>query len=324
MNTVKNLSGFLKIKKQIQELELTKLEAKKLLTETEENIEQKKLGMAQYYQEFFDKKRKTEFVLYDRFPSTEALDLYIRNISDKFPLYEVGSLDAKELAELIKHCYQFKTDSEYDILTIGANELVGTPVYQGQSWSVKPHLYFVVGNNKTLAPFRQYDGQFINENKVYTSIYLHAMGKNLLSLDLTMSYKSPKIDIECLTGHSDIPEKINFYNYEDRRYEFVDFNKYKNIFAYYLIHRVGKKGKYGYNGIKDVLDFTTHISDTFIARILISICIYKRNNNIDELSNEDYNHIFDVLYGTKTDIKDEASKDIPNRLIYVPNQRHGR
>ncbi|MDD4188015.1 MAG: hypothetical protein PHX04_04565 [Bacilli bacterium] len=320
-----SLSKTAKIKRTILQLETLKLEAEKLIIETAEEIKQKNQELAQCYQDFYQSKTKTEFVLYDKFPSADILELYVRNISDKFPLYNDGNLNVKEVAELIKHCYQFQKDSEYDVLTIGVNELEGSPVYGGLSWSVNPHLYFMIGNNKTLAPYQEYNGQYVNEDKLYSQIYLNAQRKDLISIELDSGYLFPKIDIECLTGNKeDIPGKINYYNSEARDYRHYDFGKLKNIFDYNLRNKVGQKGRYGYNGIKDVLDFRVHVSDTFLAKILISVCIYKRNNGISELSSEDYNHIFDVLYGEKVDIKGQSEIDIPKKLIYVPNKQCGK
>lgn len=317
------MDKYLRIKQQLKKLKQQKLEAEQLVAITKGSIDKKNLEIAQYYQDFFKNKKNTEFVFYDRFPSAEALKLYVQRISSEFPLYEVGDLNVKELAEIVKHFYQFQRGPEYDILTIGSNEHHGSPVYGGQSWSIRSHMYFIIGDDKTLAPFREYDGKYINEDKVYTSIFLTARGKDLISIELENGYNLPNIDIECLTGSNrDIPKKINYFNYEENDNSYCDFSKSKNIFEYQLSNRVGQTGRYGYNGIKDVLDFAPHISDTFIAKMLISICIYKQNNNIEELTNEDYNHIFDVLYKEKVDIIGQADKDIPKKLIYVPNSKY--
>lgn len=314
-----------KIKRMISQLKTQKLEAEKLIAKTSEEMKEKNQELAQCYQDFYQSKTKTEFVLYDRYPSADILKLYIRNISTEFPLYNDGNLNVKEVAELIKHCYQFQRGSEYDILTVGVNELEGSPVYGGQSWSVNPHLYFMIGNNKTLAPYQEYNGQYVNEDKLHSQIYLNAKGKDLVAIELESGYQSPKINIECLTGNKeDIPGKINYYDYEVSGYRYYNFGEAKNIFDWNLRNKVIQKGKYGYNGIKDVLDFRVHILDTFLAKILISVCIYKRNNGILELSSEDYNHIFDVIYGEKVDIKAQSEIDIPKKLIYVPNKQSGK
>jgi len=316
-----------KLQKQLDELVELKDEYEDLVMLAEQNIFKTEMEIAQSYQDFFTNKRNTEFVLYDKFPGLEALKLYISKISTEFPLYEVGSLNAKELAELIKHFYQFKRGAEYDILTIGATELYEEPIYVcgRKSLLVEPHMCFIIGNDKTLAPFREYDGQFFNEHKVYNSIFLNARKKDLISIELDMGWNLPKIDIECLTGsYEDKSNQINFFDYEKNCYTSLEVDKFKDIYNFKLENVPYKKGCVGYQGIQDILDFNINILDSFIAKMLISITIYKQNNNIQELTSEDYNHIFDVLYGEKVDIIGQADKDIPKKLVYVPNEKHGK
>ena len=88
--------------KELLELEEQKEKAAKLIIESNQMISQNKLDLAHCYKEFFDRKNKMEFVLYDRFPSSEIFKLHITRTSDRFPMHESGVLDVKELAELIK------------------------------------------------------------------------------------------------------------------------------------------------------------------------------------------------------------------------------
>ncbi len=104
-------------------------------------------NIASAYQEFYIKKANQEFVLYDKYPNVEALKLYLREISSCFPLYDYGTLNVKELAEIIKHVYQFKTGKEFQILTIGATENYATPVYGSQTFSLRPHVLWWVTRN---------------------------------------------------------------------------------------------------------------------------------------------------------------------------------
>lgn len=69
-----------------------------------------------------------------------------------------------------------------------------------------------------------------------------------------------------------------------------------------------------YKGIQDLFSFYINEKDSFIANILVSICIYKYNNNIKELTSDNYNQIFENLYGEKVDIIGDAKKDIPRTL----------
>ena len=313
----KKSNEYLHIKATIKSLEKQK-------KELEEKLEKHKLEAGASYENFFINKRNKEFVLYNRFPSSDLLSAYISEVDEdfslKFPLFKYGYFNIKELAEIIKYCYQFQRGSEYDILTVGGSNYEVFETYCGKTASIEPHLYFIVGNNKTLAPFKEFDGQYINDDSFHHKISPQTNKKDLIFLEAGRSYY-PDIDIECLTGNeNDVLEYVNFFDKNQDEYNRVQFSLNKNIYDEQIIDKVNIKGEYGYNGIKDILDFRVHISDTFLAKILVSISIYKRNNNIDKLITKDYNHIFEVLYGEKVYIKENTKTDIPKKLIYVPNK----
>lgn len=299
-------------------------EAKKLIEKAKQQCDLKYGEIAKAYQDFYTRKTNKEFVLCNDFPSLDALKMYSYRISNNFPLHEYGILNVKELAEIIKHLYQFKTGKEYQIFTIGTVELEGEPVYGGQVFSSKPHLYLMVGNNKALEPYGEYNGKFVNSNKLYLNIFLNARGRNIINIEADRDYHN-SIGIECLTGHIfDESGLLNYYNECYQQYTTFKVSENKQIFSEYLQSSLNYSGGYKMKGIKDVMGFNIHPFDTYIAKVLISIIIYKRNNNIQELSNEDYNHIFGVLFGEKVDIVRDSKIDIPKRLIYIPNEKSGR
>ena len=273
--------------------------------------------IAQAYQDFYDKKTNKEFVLYDRYPSIEVLKIYLRKSSQRFPLYDFGILNVKELAEIIKHVYQFKTGKEFEILTIGATEKHGTPVYGGQTFSLRPHLFFMVGNGESLSLFKEYNGMYVSSDKLYANIYLQAYGRNIINIEVDRDYRNP-LGIECLTGSLfDEKGNINYSDDQGNLYDTFDGSINKQIFSKNIVSNLNSSK---IKGIKDVLDFKIYPFDTYIAKILISIVIYKRNNQIQQLTKEDYNHIFDVLFGEKANIVEDVEKDIPRQLIYVPSK----
>ena len=309
-----------KLQKEIEDLKLKKEEAERLIKEAEDKTQQNYKKICEEFKNFFINKRNEQFVLIDRFPNMEALNLYARR-SGEFPLYSDGELSAIELAAIIKHLYQFKRQQEYKILTIGATERDGEPVYGGQVFSAKPHLYFLIGNEQTLEPFISHNGQYENYWRMYNKIYLEAKGKDLISLELDRTWDAhskKKLDIECYTEtqFDEIRSTINYYDFEESRYKTFDVSNTKNIFSRNLRSSLNCSKK---ASIKDVMDFKIHIDDTFIAKVLISIIIYKRNNEIKELCEEDYNYIFKTLFNEEVDIIGDAKKDIPKRLVYVPN-----
>lgn len=304
MDKISNLMGEINCLREKEE------QAKKLIDEMGGQYYLKYQEIAKAYQDFYARKTNKEFVLYNDFPKLDALRIYLseRNL---FPLYEYGLLNVKELVEIIKHLYQFKSGNEYDILTMGAVERMG-----------ESHLYFMVGNNKTLEPYREYNGKFVNSYNLFNDI--NDRKKNLIIIDTDHDYRN-LVNIECLTGDiSDEPGLLNYFNEYERRYMPFGISNNKQIFSRNLRSSLNYSGGYKMKGIKDVMDFNIHPFDTYIAKVLISIVIYIRNNNIQELSNDDYNHIFGVLFGEKVDIVEDAKKDIPRQLIYVPNKKTNR
>lgn len=312
------------IDREIKELERQKEEAQKVINEASEQINLKYDELAKAYEDFYTRKTNKEFVYFKDFPKMDALDFYLHRISKSFPLYDNGVFNIKELAEMIKHLFQFRTDKEFQILTIGAVELDGSPVYGGQVFSSKPHLYFLIGDEKSLKPFKEYDGKFVNSNSLYSDIFLDARGQNIIVIEAESAYPDT-LGMECLTQQaSDIKGHINYYNDCYRMYHTYGVSDKKQIFSYNLRSHLNYSGGYKIKGIKDVIDFIIHPFDSYIAKILISAAIYKRNNNIQELTGDDYNHIFDVLFGEKVDIIGDANKNIPKSLIYVPNEETNR
>lgn len=311
-----------KLQKEIEELKRKKEEAEKLIELSETKTRENYAKIAEEYKNFFINKKNKEFVLIDRFPNIAALNIYARK-NEYFPLYSDGELNVTELAEIIKHLYQFKRQQEYRILTIGATERDGEPVYGGQVFSAKPHLYFLIGNEQTLEPFACHNGRFENYWRMYNKIYLEAKGKDLISLELDRTWETQskkKLEIECFTEtqFDEICSTINYYDFEELRYRTFNVSNSKNIFSRNLRSSLNGSKK---TSIKDVLDFKLHLDDTFIAKVLISIVIYKRNNQIKELCEEDYNHIFKTLFNEEVNIVGDVKKDIPKRLIYVPNPK---
>ena len=127
------------------------------------------------------------------------------------------------------------------------------------------------------------------------------------------------MDIECLTDETyDKKGSINYYNFTSNTYENFNVSAYKNIFGYNIR---GKISHSKFSGIKDVFDFDINYMDTYIAKILVSIIIYKRNNQILELTEEHYNHIFDVLFGEKVNMTASIEQDFPKSLVYVPHTK---
>lgn len=314
------MDKFLKLKEEREKLEQQKKEAETLIQKCEEGIANKNKEMGRCYADFFKCQTHQDFKLYTRFPSKEALQMYFK-YNAIFPLNEEGKFHANELAEMIKQFYSYQKQQEYQIFTIGVNEKKFNKDHGFDFYKLVPHLYFLIGNEKILAPFLEYNGQFINKEDFFIWYVEYYREQNIISIPLKNSYdlENP-LSIECFTSSKyDKKDKINYYDYICKEYERCIFSKNIDLFANDLSYRVLHTGLYGYNGIRDLFSFNIHKNDTFIAKILLSICIYKYNNGIKELTSEDYHHIFETLYGEEVDIIKEVEKDIPRSLKYVPS-----
>ncbi len=62
-----------------------KLEAERQIEEYEKQLLRTNEEIAQAYQQFFDNKRNKEFILYERFPSMSALEIFGLKTKKSFP-----------------------------------------------------------------------------------------------------------------------------------------------------------------------------------------------------------------------------------------------
>ncbi len=305
MDQIKNLNKKAELlKQQEQAYQLTKKTAR-------EEIYANYKEFAELYQNFWNQKNNTDFVLYNQYPSMEAFLAYVKHVSNQFILYPYGKLDAKELAEVIKYLFQYHTGQEYFIYTIGAVEKIAPRDYF-PAFS-EPHLYFVIGNQKNLAPFEPYNGCLVNRNQFFSKLYLAGMGRDFISLELDGDCKDKNsMGIECLTGSAcDKEGFINYYDSYSKTHRYIGASLQKQLFTKLL-------SKYKMDGIHEVFDFKIHRFDTYIAKVLISIILYKRNNHLDALSKDDYHFIFTALFGEVPDIQQDVLNDFPKKLVYVP------
>lgn len=317
-----------RLQEQRKRLEREQEILKNQIEKVEENINNSEKELANCYQEFFNKKQQKEFVLYERFPSRDVLECYYQEFGHRHPLSKYGELSVKEMAEIIKQLYSFEKQKNYHILTMGLTE-------EKESF-LRPYLYFLILSDKYYEELKEENNTFRNEKKFHYFLdYIKKEDCISLQLERTFNPEDNRIEIECLTNHhSDEPGAINYFDYKHdfnwRRYPELRytsacyFKKTKQIFKFDIgWSAFDKTSIYRYKGIKDVLDFNIHLKDSFIAKVLISICIYKRNNGIVELTSDDYNHIFEILYGERVDIIGLAEKDITRSLTYVPNSKYG-
>lgn len=266
------------------------------------------------FRELYNDKTNTEFHMLESYRDIKNLRYYLQRENSKFSLSDFGIFDACELAEIIKYIYQFEQGGKYSILTLGADSMDGEPTNSEKKFASNPHVYFLIGNDDTLKLFLNSAGKFYNDNYLYNKLYMDAPSGCFSSIELKHNPNNT-MKINCLTG-SDFDEEgmINYFDTATQSYANFGIDKYKQIFLDTVIRKMNTKKSLG---ISPILDFDTPYR---VINILVSIVIYKRNKGIKNLTEEDYNYIFDILYGKQVHIKEDIEKDIKRELIYVPNE----
>lgn len=240
-------------------------------------------------------------------------------------LYEYGYFNIKELAEVIKLLYSFKRQQDNKILTFANLNLdhIG-PKEDDLEYNV--YLRFLVGNDKTLDSFYQYDKCFFEEyQKLHETMCEYSQIKfsgisNLIVLSPNLSFDQNSLSISCdgfgYYGQKLTGDGINYSDEWQKHDACAMFSDRYNIFSVYpltgLIKHICSSSI-----VVEILNFPISLYDNFIAEILMSIVIYKRYIGKVDLDNEDYRYIFYKLFGEDVDIVKEMEKDFPGKLRYV-------
>lgn len=306
-----------KISMRIKELNKERELLKDLVLEKDMLIKEQEDLYRGLYREFFLSKKSKDFVLYDRFPSFQVVRSYYSKLPVfSHPLMEYGEFDIKELAEVIKLLYSFQRQKEYKIVTSGQMEWNGIS-------RLDPNIYFLIGDDKTLENYLSYyqcffekEDSFFSFDSLVDFTYLKAdkivNNFNHYPIDEMLKMSCHILDV-FVSGSLNLETEIAYYDYLKKNYFIASFSKNTNIFKSDVcsdfVH---------YKGIKDTLSMPFHINDSFVAKALISIAIYKKNHQKTSLDNEDYRYIFYEMFHEDVNIEKEVEQDIPKKLKYVP------
>lgn len=265
------------------------------------------------YTRYFMDKVSKKMILYDKFPSIDdILDYYFeKSFLADHPLGEYGKFDIKELLEVIKYLYSFYNGEEYNILTFGYLEKSIYHVQEGDFDELKPRLCFLVGNDKTLSDYREYQNLFLGLEK---SFDFSRKKESLVVLNPIEGTVSDTLGIYCKEEGQNINNSgLWYYDYLSDEYMRVKYLNIYSLFCQNFYQRINN-----YSGIEDTLSIRVHSVDQFIAKALISIIIYKKNLGKVNLTNEDYKYIFYQLFqDNSVNIKKSIERDIPKNLKYV-------
>lgn len=314
MNKPKNIEeeiNLLKMKKNdlLNESKRINLE----LEEVRKELVEKEKKYSNFYFDFFKSKKRKEFVLYEKYPTYNEIYAY-HNRFPNHPVAHYGYFNIKELAEVIKLLYSFKKQEEYKVLTFGNAKVVHTGP-EDVDRQIDPCIYFLIGNDKSLSSYQEFNQTFsYKENYDFENKKIY----NLIGLECSKSTYRGCNELGIVTEFPHIYNGDGINYYDSLNDCSVCLKMFDTIGIFKLLNEY--KLKNNYQGIKDTLSFPIHIKDSFIAKALISMVIYKKNIGKNELSNEDYRYIFRELFNEDVDVALEIEKDIPKVLKYVPNK----
>lgn len=262
-------------------------------------VEQLQLEFMQPYRRFFQKYQSRDLILAEDFPSQDIIKAYYNSIlakEEKHPIWHYGYFNIKELAEVIRVLYSLQRQKEFQILT--------TCFFKEDEHLLShPNLYFLIGSKEQLESYQDYKNLFLaNEHPKI----LPTKTKELITLSPSHSPKD-KLGISC-----HIPEIAPNID-EIALKQCATYHDKINIFAPNMIANL-----LHYEGIQDTLSFPIHLEDKFLAEILISIAIYKKNRNVTDLTNDDYRYVFQKIFREYSiKIEKGMEQNIPKTLKYI-------
>ncbi len=267
------------------------------------------------YANFFISKNSKKMVLYDKWPDLETIINYYSNTTwnNTHPLEEYGKFEIKELLEIIKLLFSIKKQDEYKIVTTGFLSKHSYTLLEGTFSELLPNLYFLIGNDKTLEEYFQVQNLFLEEVQAYDFEHQYHPSFTALSPKKGTIRDTLMVSCQCPNSKFKYCGGIQYYDSLKEEYTATKYLAMTNIFDDSFYRKL-----HNYQGIQDTLSFPIHKEDEFIAQVLLSIVIYKKNHQKINLTNEDYRSIFYELFKEPVNIEKEIKKDIPKTLKYVP------
>lgn len=274
--------------------------------------EEKSFSSLGSYSDFFLKLENHGFVWYRDFPKVdEVMEYYFNNsFLAPHPINDYGKFSIKELAVLIKNLYSHQRQEDYKVVVFGGLKKDNLSLLEGDFLGLRAKVFFVIGNDRTLAKYLSYDHFFFEDGRG-----IDTLGEKTASLVVLPAFEGTVlntlgINCSCLEKRAG----IYYYDYVNDCHETAKFLETTNIFSDCTYKKIS-----GYRGIWDTLSFYVHNDDRFLGEILISIAMYKARYNIRELKASDYQYIFNKLYNDNSiNIEKEVALGIPKTLKYVP------
>ncbi len=239
------------------------------------------------YEKFFLDKNSKDFVLYNRFPSMSCYNTYMEDMGS-FPLKSYGVFDIILLSSFISNVYGFEKNVSCDAYFFGC--------LKREKYDLEPHVFLALGSERALLPLSKLNGYFVEKGIRYDDVLALAKAKNLVMFDIPLDSQN-KLKAECL-GDTFFPGYLYYYDGSVNDTFRFGLNDKMQIFRNY--HG-------SCSSLSDIFSLSIHKQDSFLAKILLSTVIYKKNNDLVSLDYEDYAKIIYALYGKDMELLDDVS-----------------
>ena len=300
--------------------EIRKNEERKSQLENElREVKTNLYNIGREYSKFFSKNEnyagKTEFKYYEALPSIEQFKTYMKYSAEtnrygdsKHPLQnlEYTYFNFEELAVLLKIIYEIKTGKEYGIVTTG--NMV--------EWLFEayPELYYIVGEKNKLGQYEEHNGVFYE--KKYKLNFLTVQKGLIVIPHMATARVFDNFYKHIPNKEKRFSRSMKYFEYESTKQEATAyFLRQKDIFknVQYRLDEI--------NSHRDLFIMKIAQNDNFISQIIYSIMIYKMNNGIRVLTDNDYREIIYSLYHENIEsITSLAKSEIAQELEYVKDE----
>ena len=302
-------------------------ERKKLLEKELDEIQDKLTDIGYNYASFFGDRYSwregEQFKLYDKLPTIEEFKTYMKYCGSKnsYGQYEVNHplqtpknkfythFNLEELAVILRVMCELYTEKAYKIITTGNMKK------PGWSCNVYPELYYIVGEKSKVKKYEEHDGVFYEKLDKFN---FSTPQKGIIVI--------PHIATERVFSKKD--DKIWYPEYFSRTMKYFEYGYVcKNATAYFpKQHSIFKENLDSHldeiKSHRDLFIFGIDQRDEIVSQLLYSIMIYKRKNDIDVLTDEDYASIVSsYIDGAHIEpISSIVKWEIPRELKYVEDQ----
>lgn len=300
----------------LKELELQK-QYEINLAASSKRVEDLRKSLKDSYPKFIEKclqDSPNKFVDIKKFPTREEIRSFYQygspSIENDILMYKYGWFNIKELAVIIKLLYSLKKQTEYSIVTLANLE---TERFGPEASDIRiiPNLNFLIGSNQQ--HLEKYNGTYFDKTYLEGDIldkYNASRHPGLVRLKQARKLEDKFNVFDNIKLYPSLCNLDSLINWNDN----TVFSSCYNIFDRHFWEIIRRMETEPRSKISSLLSFSLDFQDSFIARTLFSIVVYKKKMNKLELDNEDYKYIFYELFKSDVDVSKMVNKEIPKVL----------